>query len=378
MKFIIEKNELLNVLKFCEKIINVKYNSNPILNNIVLDITNDHCKCICSNGVISGQYNIEKDKISIEKNGKICLKNKILLDIISKIPEEQISFEKIENTVVAIKTNSFNSEINIQNEENYPKINFLFDNLEKIDISNEVINEIYKKNNSCVFNDFNQPKPINGIYFSTELEDNFLTSLSTDTFRLAYLKTPINTNLKTSFILNSITLSVASQIFKNNEDISFFINDADKKIFLSNKKMVIMDKQILGDYPTDVFIRAFNIQKNTSFSINKNELINSLELGKVTVNLERNPITILEINNHEIFLNSSSYEIGSSKVKINFHDLSGDNLKIGFNVSFFLTLLKNIDSEIVNISIENNLKPILLVGENDNFKELILPVKINN
>ena len=378
MKFIIEKNELLDVLKFCEKIINVKYNSNPILNNIVLDITDNYCKCICSNGVISGQYNIEKNKISIEQNGKICLKNKILLDIISKIPEEQISFEKIENTVVAIKTNSFNSEINIQNEENYPKINFLFDNLEKIDISNEVINEIYKKNNSCVFNDFNQPKPINGIYFSTELEDNFLTSLSTDTFRLAYLKTPINTNLKTSFILNSITLSVASQIFKNNEDISFFINDADKKIFLSNKKMVIMDKQILGDYPTDVFIRAFNIQKNTSFSINKNELINSLELGKVTVNLERNPITILEINNHEIFLNSSSYEIGSSKVKINFHDLSGDNLKIGFNVSFFLTLLKNIDSEIVNISIENNLKPILLVGENDNFKELILPVKINN
>ena len=154
--------------------------------------------------------------------------------------------------------------------------------------------------------------------------------------------------------------------------------EADKKIFLSNKKMVIMDKQILGDYPTDVFIRAFNIQKNTSFSINKNELINSLELGKVTVNLERNPITILEINNHEIFLNSSSYEIGSSKVKINFHDLLGDNLKIGFNVSFLLTLLKNIDSEIVNISIENNLKPILLVGENDNFKELILPVKINN
>ena len=377
MKFLINKNELLEVLKFCEKIIDTKFNNNPVLNNIILDI-NNISKCICSNGIISGQYVIDKNKITIEQPGKIYFKNKILLETISKIKEEQISFEKIENSVILIKTDSFTSEINILNEDNYPKLNFSTTNLDEIQISSEIINEIYKKNSKCVLNDFNQPKPINGIYFSTELETGYLTTLSTDTFRLSYLKSIINTEIKIDFILNNIAILVASQIFKNNELVSIFINNTDKRVFISNGKYTIMDKQILGDYPVDIFIKAFNIEKNTTFTIKKNELINSLELSKVTVNLERNPITILEIGKDSIYLNSSSYEIGTSRVKIDFDNLIGPELKIGFNISFFLTLLKNIDSEKVNIYIENNLKPILLVGENLNFQQLILPVKINN
>ena len=54
-------------------------------------------------------------------------------------------------------------------------------------------------------------------------------------------------------------------------------------------------------------------------------------------------------------------------------------MKSKLDLNFLLTLIKNIDSKKIIFEIEDNAKPMLIYGENDkDFKELILPIKINN
>lgn len=379
MKFTIDKEELLRVLRFSEKIVESKIINNPILSCINLIISKNQCKCICNNGIISGSYELDSSKIEIEETGKILIKNKILLDIVSKLKEDKIQFHKVDNSVLKIKTESFSSEINILNDNEAPNINFNYENLPFITIKSDDLNEIFKKNSNCTFNDFNQIKTISGIYFTTKINPGYLTTLSTDTFRLAYLNIPNKTDINNSFILNNSTLNVINQIFKiANQDISFYIDEVNKKVFIHNNNITIIDRSILGEYPVDIFVKAFNIQKTTTIKINKEEFINSLELSRVMVNLEKNPIITLNISNNQLELNSSSFEIGTSKKIVTTSEVSGNEIKINFNISFLLSLLKNIDSKDVNLYIDQNDKPMLIVGDDENFKELILPVRVNN
>ena len=379
MKFNIKKEELLKLLRFSEKIIDSKNTTNPILNCINLVINKNQSKCICSNGVISGSYEIPNESLNVEENGRILIKNRILLEIVSKIKDEEIYFHKIENTVLLIKTKKFSSEINIIDDSTYPNINFENNDLPYIEISNNTINDILKKNTSSTYNDVNQVKAISGIYFDTKINKGKLTTLSTDTFKLAYLESKINTDFETSFIANVSSLNIVSQLFKQNDkNIIFYIDEINKKILIKDNNITIIDRAINEEFPVTIFLNAFKINSKTQITISKEELINALELGRVTVNLEKNPLSIFDVKNNSLEITSSSFEIGSSKNTLDLIEMNGDNVKIAFNITFLLTLLKNIDSETIKLTIESNMKPMLIVGENENFKELILPSRLNN
>lgn len=379
MKFSIKREELLKLLKFSEKIIESKNLINPILNCINLIINKNQSKCICSNGIISGSYEIPMESLNIEENGKILIKNKILLEIISKVKDDYIHFHKIENTVLSIKTKKFSSEINIIDESSFPNINFEINELPYIEIPNNIINDILRKNTNSTFNDINQVKAISGIYFDTKINKGKLTTLSTDTFKLAYLESAINSNFETNFIVNVSSLNIVNQLFKQNDkNITFYIDEINKKILIKEDNLTIIDRSINEEFPVSIFLNAFNINKKTEIKISKEELITALELGKITVNLEKNPLSIFEIKNNTLEITSSSFEIGSSKNTLDLIEMKGECVKIAFNITFLLSLLKNIESDIINLTIESNIKPMLIVGENINFKELILPSRLNN
>ncbi len=379
MKLTIQKEELLKILRFSEKIVENKNPNNPIFSCINLIFSKNNAKCVCTNGIISGCYEIDFDKVEIEEPGKILIKNKILLDLASKLKEDEIHLNKVENSVLIVKTKTFSSQINILDDSEFPNLNFSYDNLPCLTLNEQDINEIFKKNSGCTFNDVNQTKTISGIYFDKTIDSNYLTTLSTDSFRLAYLKS-INTNdFNDSFILNNTTLITISQIFKGiNQDIKFYVDKINQKIYIQCGKIIIVDRSIIGDYPVDIFVKAFNINKITTIKLDKQELINALELGKVTVNLENNPIITFNVENNKLELSSSSFEIGSTKTVVPTSEIVGSNIKIGFNITFLLTLLRNIDSKTVNLIIESSNKPMIIVGDNENFKELILPVRLDN
>ena len=56
---------------------------------------------------------------------------------------------------------------------------------------------------------------------------------------------------------------------------------------------------------------------------------------------------------------------------------NGSKLKIGFNPSYILDVLKVIDSEKVIIKFNNNMSPAIIKAEDDNsYKYMILPVRL--
>jgi len=104
MKIIIKRSALLNALKFCNNIISGIL-TNPTLLGILFEVKDNEVVLTCSNGTISGQYKIEDTKlIETIKPGKILIRARLLLNVISKLKESDITIEQVDSSVIRITT----------------------------------------------------------------------------------------------------------------------------------------------------------------------------------------------------------------------------------------------------------------------------------
>lgn len=379
MKINIQKNELIKILKISEIIISKRnYSSNPIFNFSLLDIKNNDPKIISNNGNTILQYLINQEKIEIFEEGKILINPKTLLEIANKLNDEWIELNKIEETVLIIKTNKFNAQINLITEFEYPITNFDNYNNEKINFTINDIDQIIQKVSWSTLPITNEIKPICGVYIDSEINTNKITCLGTDSYKITYLTLENKNNSNFNFIIDNTTLKIMSELYKWTNDSNFKLSlNEMNKLFIENENLILIDKVMYGEYPKLVLNNAFNINSNIVINVIKKDLQSALERGKIFVNSERTPLVLINIENNKMFLEFSSYEFGSSKEEINIQKISGNNLKILLNVNFFLNLINTIDVDNVELHFENDTKPVVIYNDNTNFKELLLPIKNN-
>lgn len=154
MKFTINKESLLNKLKFCNEIVDSS-SINPILSNLLINVNEDNIEFICSNQLISSKTTI-KNNISISSTGSILIKTNLLFNIILKINEDKITFNLVDNSIVHISTDKFTLDLNVLESYSYPVINFSFENKNKITISKQLFNKITNKTSFTVLESSDQ------------------------------------------------------------------------------------------------------------------------------------------------------------------------------------------------------------------------------
>lgn len=379
MKINIKKSELIKILKISEIIINKKnYQTNPIFNYSLLKIENNNSKIISNNGNTSCQYNINNEALKIENEGQILINPKIILDIANKLNDEWIELNKIEDTVLIIKTNKFNAQINLITDYEYPDI--IFDNYinDEIIFNINDIDQIIQKISWSTLPITNELKPICGVYIDSEINPNKITCLGTDSYKITYLTLNNENNTNFKFIIENTTLKIMSEIYKWTNDSNFKLSlNEMNKLIIKNENLILMDKVMYGQYPSSVLNNAFNINPNIEIKILKKDIQSALERGKIFVNSERTPFVLINIENKKLNLEFSSYEFGSSKEEINIKSIEGNDLKILLNVNFLLNLINTIDTENITLVFENDNKPVVIYNDNPNFKELLLPIKNN-
>ena len=379
MKINIKKSELIKILKISEIIISKKnYSNNPIFNYSLLEIKNNNSKIISNNGNTISQYQINNNELNIIEEGQILINPKTLLEIANKLNDEWIELNKIDDTVLIIKTNKFNGQINLISNFEYPNINFEENINEKIVFDINDIDQIIQKVSWSTLPITNELKPICGVYIDTEINEGKITCLGTDSYKITYLMLENKNNSNFKFIIENTTLKIMSEIFKwtNDKEFKLSFNEMNKLI-INNENLTLIDKVMYGQYPSSILNNAFNIKENVIVNTNKKDIQTALERGKIFVNTERTPFVLINIENQKMYFEFNSYEFGSSKEEINTTNINGNDLKILLNVNFLLNLINTIDNDKIQIVFENDNKPIVIYNENPNFKELLLPIKNN-
>ncbi|MDR2823355.1 MAG: DNA polymerase III subunit beta [Mycoplasmataceae bacterium] len=369
MKFTIKRQQFTNALKFNVNIID-NININPLLNSVLLKVGNNILTIISSNNTISIQNQV-KESLEIVSDGKVLVKGRILFNILSKIKEEEITFEIIDNSIGRVSSSSFSSDINILDATSYPNINFSHEGWQKFSLPQELLGSVVSKLAPITVHTNEYNSPLAGVLFDAKRLAGCIEAVGTDSFHLAYLKREY-TGEQFKMVLGSEVLKHLSELSSLGKNIVFYLNNFHLIIEVDN--FLLSCRLIEGEYPSA--IKAIEMEQQFQFQVSKSLFNNALDRGMILAAGDKKPTVLLHITPGKVKLTCRSIEYGSSYEELDINGYEGESINILLNVKYLSDLIKNIDSEKVVFAFTAANKPIILKEENNNnYTSLILPIR---
>ncbi len=367
MKIICNKHALLNGVQIVARAVPNK-TTMSILECILIDSTTGEIK-LTANDMELGIETIIEGEI-IEK-GIIALDAKIFLDIVRKLPENEITIETDASfkTIITCEKAKFN--IIGKSGEDFSYL------------------PVIEKNNSIVISQFSLKEVIRQTIFSIsdndtnkimtgelfEINENQLKVVSLDGHRISIRKIKLKNNYENKkVIVPGKTLNEISKILGGNVEEDVIISFSDKHIIFEFEKTVIVSRLIEGEYfKIDQMLSS---DYETKVKINKKDLYECIDRATLLVKEgDKKPIIIkIEDETMELKINST---IGSMNEEIDI-DKNGKDLLIGFNPKFLIDALKVIEEEEIILYMVNPKAPCFIKDDKDTYIYLILPVNFTN
>ncbi|MDR0825825.1 MAG: DNA polymerase III subunit beta [Mycoplasmataceae bacterium] len=350
MKIEIQKDELLKNIKIVNSVIDDN-SLNPTLTGIKFICKDNSLIIIGSNNNVSVQTTT--NNLTIHKPGEILIKSKIIFNIISKLKNEKVLIEKIDNSILHISASDFSSDINLLDENTYPNINFNISTLTKITIPFNFFKETALKISNTIdpINDYS--KPINGILFDATRLSNTLECIGSDGKFLSYLKTEFPNKFKIN--INISIIKYINEALDKSTDINFYINN--KELLIQIYNIIFNCRTPEGDYPSA--IKHIEKTYKHSIQINRDQLYLAIDRAAVITSADKNPSITFKLTNNTLKISSRSVEYGSSFEQIPITGYTGEDISASFNIRRLLILIKNISNKQINIQFDSETSPFL-------------------
>lgn len=370
MKFIIKKEIILRELTNVSRAISTK-NIIPVLNGIVFELTKDGLYLTASDTELIIKSFIDKKEIEkIEETGTMIIPSKYILEIIRKMEEDVISFQKLDTEKIQISNSNNEYNLNCLNPSDYPSISFE-ESDKKLLLKADDIKEMISQTSFAISNQESRPL-LTGV--NINIVGDVLECTATDSYRLA--KKSIKINNKTednyNFIIPGRNIIEISKILENENELELHIFT--NKILIKYNNIMIISNLLNGTYPNtnNLIPTDFEI----IVKVKLNELYNAIDRASLlTQVIDKNAVK-LSIEKNILLISSFASETGRSEEKITLEQDSSKSINISFSAKFMLDALKTIKEDEVLLLLNSDIKPIVLKGiTDDSIIQLLLPIK---
>lgn len=343
----------------------------PVLSNILMECSEDNLLKLCATDL---DISIEiKILVKTVKKGSITLPAKKLIEIVSKLPSEEIIFNlNEENNLMEIKCGRAKFDLKGISASEFPNIEYP-ETEESVNIE---INTLLKaiKQTTFATATYDTNNVLSGVLF--KINGNTIEMAATDGNRLARTKEAIENKEKKDYsvVIPSRTLKEFAGILSGVEDKTVSITVKNSQILFKLKDRCITSRLIEGQYPSYEQL----IPKNYEIKAiaDKYILNTAIDRASTMVN-ERTNIVKMNFNDNKLKLTADTPDLGDSCDEINI-EYTSDELNIAFNHKYIQDFLKVLDTEKVLIELNGPLAGTLFKPEGeDNFLCLIMPVQIN-
>lgn len=369
MKFTCSQQKLSKSLNIVSKAVSIR-TTIPILKGILLKVENNSLTLSASDLDLSIQKSIDVNTIT---EGAVVIPAKLFSDIIRKLPNEEILIEEEENNVILIKTSKSEFKIIGFSSEEFPNLNEEEQNLNKIYLDREIFKNMISRTSFAASTDESKGV-LTGIL--TEIEENYINMIALDGFRMAVTREYMKNAEANNIIISAKILNEINKIISESDgDDDIKISLGQKKAFINVDTTNIISRLLEGE-----FIKYKDIIPKTcgtTITINRSELIESIERASLLAKEGKNNLIRINIKNNLLTLTSKSEE-GNVKEEI-IMEKQGEDIEIGFNSKYMIDALKAVDDDYVNIEFNTSVTPALIKPVEGNLYEyLVLPVRISS
>lgn len=362
MKFKTSKENLLIGIQIVQNIVSSR-SSLPILSNILMETKKGQLKLNATDLDIGISCEIPVETI---EEGAITIPAKRFSDIVKELPSGDIVIMAKKNNQVDIEGKNCRFKLIGIPKEEFPKFPE-FKDKEVVQIDQAVLKDMFRLTAFAVSHEESR-YVLNGVLM--EVLGDQIRVVATDGRRLAKVEKKINTTLKKEINV-IIPIKAIQEIVRNLKDegqVSFTVGT--NQILFDINNVLIATRIIEGEFPN--YNQVIPKQTNNRIVMNTQELLSSIRRANLLSTPDFQAVKF-EVFNNKLVVSKNTPDVGESREEIPI-EYSGSELVIGFNPSFLIDFLKNIEDEKVNIEIQGADKPAVM--RMSDYLYLALPMRL--
>lgn len=363
MKLVCNKANLLNGVQIVSKAVPNK-TTMSILECILVDASQNEIKLTANDMELGIETTIEGN---ILEKGIIALDAKIFLEIVRKLPDNEITIETDASykTTITCEKSKFN--IIGKSGEDFSYLPSIERN-DSVVISQFTLKEVIRQTIFSIADNDNN-KLMTGELF--DISENEMKVVSLDGHRISIRKIDLKNSYEPKkVVVPGKTLNEISKILPGDTDKDVNIFFTPKHILFEFENTVVVSRLIEGEYfKIDQMLSS---DYETKVKINKKELLNCIDRATLLIKEgDKKPI-IINIKDGSMELKMNSI-VGSMNEDIDIEKI-GKDMMIGFNPKFLIDALRVIEDEDIDIYLVNPKAPCFIRERYEKYIYLILPV----
>ncbi|MEM2144071.1 MAG: DNA polymerase III subunit beta [Candidatus Jordarchaeaceae archaeon] len=369
MQFSVNKNDFLSQLQKVAKATTTR-TPNPILSHILIKLEDDNLTLRATDLEITMMATVKANGIT---NGIVAVPARLLIDIIEKIDEEEITIKTIDSYETVIKTNKGEYSFNTKPGDEFPELPIIKD-IWEFNIKRKVLFRLIDKTIFAVSKDELKPA-LTGVLF--QIRNDEIRSVATDGHRLICLKRKdvVSPDITKDVIIPTKFLSLLLPYLEDESEIKVIISENHAKVDVDN--ITIFTRLINERFPDYESVIPYDNDK--ILKVAQGEILSSLKRMAVFANKNTHQISI-DLKSDEIIIKAFDYENRNMAQEKLFGEYSGTDLLIGFNVDYLRELIRNLDSTNVIIKFKTPLSACVIVPEvqeeNEELLSLLMPIRL--
>ncbi|HEY3327617.1 MAG TPA: DNA polymerase III subunit beta [Novimethylophilus sp.] len=212
---------------------------------------------------------------------------------------------------------------------------------------------------------------LNGLLL--EVNGERLHVVGTDGHRLSYICADLEQSFdKQEIILPRKTVTELIKLLDDTDDeIVIEISSSQANFTFSNIRLI--SKVIDGKFPD--YNRVIPVGHQNKFEINRLTVLQAMQRASILSNEKYRGIRmVLGANSLRLVSSNSEQEEAEEELEISY---AGDPLDVGFNVTYLIDVLNNVQNETVEFSFADaNSSCLVTIPDNSNYRYVVMPMRI--
>lgn len=383
MKFSCNQKDLISALVLVNPAIPARP-SHPILTNVLVEASVDEFVTFTGFDLTLGIQT--KIKAEVEQPGVICLPAKLLIEIISRLPNEEIQLETdLEAEAIAtIKAGTKSYTISAKEGTDFPALPTIDKEKSKLFPAIALVDAL----KACLFAvaEDETKQVLTGVNFLVK-PNGAIALAATDGHRLATAR--IASQIQQSILedqkveeeenlnitIPAKSLEALKKLIPSGKDlggeIAFYYQD--NQLVLEIGDRTLTTRTLAGIYPN--YQALIPTEFTNEITLNKSQFLEALERLYVLADRKYNLVKIIVSTvERSLHMLVSSKDVGNGRESLDCEIVGGDRT-IGFDSKFLIDSLRALPSEEVLLQVAEQGKPALLIPLGD-FKitHLVMPV----
>jgi DNA polymerase-3 subunit beta len=366
MDFYITKEEIVSSLNTTLGVVE-KRQTLPILANVLFEVDESTLRLTATD--LESEISTISTISNFKSGGRTTVPAKKLSELCRLFKDNSEIHLYLDGNNLKIETDSGKYNLSTLPSEDFPVLK-KEEGGNVVNISAPNLKTIISKTSFSMGNNQGWKDFLNGLYIS--IEDTLITSVATDTHRLAVAKTSLNEG-----VLDNITGIVPRKAIN---EIGKIVSESDENVLLNLSENSInvcvsgtnfTSKLIEGRFPD--YKQVIPSGESSTLSINKKDLSESLSRVSI-LSIEKFRGVRLKTSENQINISANNRAKEQAEETIDC-SYTGESIDIGFNVNYIQEILSSIDGETVEVHFFGSDNSCLITKPgSDDFKYVVMPL----